>query len=82
MTISKELADEIRAIFAPPPDTLPDRDEYAADIATLNSLADFMLEVGLPQSGHLMYACGDTVYEQTVASLSPAVRRAIFGSWE
>jgi hypothetical protein len=58
---------------------LIDEDHYTTDIAYLNGLADYILEVQ-PHKPH-QYPCGPTIYQQTVASLSQDAHRAIFSVW-
>ncbi|ORV82864.1 hypothetical protein AWC11_23175 [Mycobacterium interjectum] len=70
--------DEIRAVF-PNVEIVDEADDFGVDIAYLRGLSTFMLDVGLPRSGHLYYACAPTIEDQLRDSLSPDVRRAISG---
>ena len=84
MTISEQLAAEIRAIFAESTvefvDDPDDTRDYRNDLAHLNALAD-CIELRLPQTGHVYIGSGPSVYDQLRDSLSCQARKAIFGAW-
>ena len=81
MTISEQLAAEIRAIFADSEvefvDDPDDTRDFNNDLAHLNALADCIIELRLPESGHVYIGAGVSVYDQLYDSLSCQARRAI-----
>ena len=88
MTISEQLAAEIRAIFADSDVEFVDESDAAVELrefnnamANLNALADCIIELRLPQSGHVYIGSGVSVYDQLRDSLSCQARKAIFGAW-
>ena len=81
MTISEQLAAEIRAIFAESDvefvDDPDDTRDYRDDLAHLNALADCIIELRLPETGHVYIGSGPSVYDQLYDSLSCQARKAI-----